>query len=66
MPDTTPARTCGIRLDEAEELLTEAAGEERGGERLSQPMCFGEMLRDWGQRKGGAVNVTNEASGQQV
>lgn len=53
MPDTTPARTCGIRLDEAEELLTEAAGEERGGERLSQPMCFGEMLRDWGQRKGG-------------
>lgn len=52
LPDMTQQRTCGIKLDEAEELLIEAAREE-----MSQLMHFGEMLG------GGAEgNVTNEAA----
>lgn len=52
MPDMTQQRTCGIKLDEAEELLIEAAREG-----MSQLMHFGEML-------GGGTegNVTNEAA----
>ncbi len=39
MPDMTQAGTCGIKLDEAEDLLIEAA---RDG--MSQPMHFCETL----------------------
>lgn len=39
MPDMTQPRTCGIKLNEAEELLIEAAREG-----MSQPMQFGETL----------------------
>lgn len=52
MPDMTQQRTCGIKLDEAEELLIEAAREG-----MSQLMHFGEMLGG-----GTEANVTNEAA----
>lgn len=48
MPDMTQQRTCGIKLDEAEELLIEAAREG-----MSQLMHFGEML-------GGGTNEAAE------
>lgn len=41
MPDLTQPRTCGIKIDEAEELLIEPAREG-----MSQPMHSGEMLSE--------------------
>lgn len=56
MADMTQPRTCGIKLDEAEDLLIEAAREG-----MSQPMHFGETLSKE-EGEAGGVNVSNEAA----